>query len=107
MTTEVKNAAPLFAALGDETRLALVSRLSRGGPASIATLAEGSDLTRQAIAKHLGVMEKARLIRRERRGRESVCRLDTQRLAQARKSLEAISRQWDASLARLKAFVEE
>jgi DNA-binding transcriptional ArsR family regulator len=102
-----KGSARLFAALGDETRLDLVSRLCAGGPASIATLAAGSKLTRQAIAKHLRVMEKARLIHRSRQGRESVCRLDRQSLDVAQRRLETIAKQWDNVLGRLQAFVED
>jgi DNA-binding transcriptional ArsR family regulator len=105
--TSPKAAARLFAALGDETRLHLVSRLSAGGPASIATLAAGSKLTRQAISKHLRVMEKARLIHRTRQGRESVCRLDPQSLDAAQRSLDLIGRQWDGALERLRTFVED
>jgi DNA-binding transcriptional ArsR family regulator len=102
-----KISARLFAALGDETRLHLVSRLSTGGPASIATLAAGTKLTRQAISKHLRVMERARLIHRTRQGRESVCRLDPQSLDAAQRSLGAIAKQWDDALGRLRAFVED
>jgi DNA-binding transcriptional ArsR family regulator len=99
--------APVFAALGDETRLRLVARLCRDGPQSIARLTEGSRVTRQAIAKHLRVMEHARLVRCTRRGRESVWQLDQQRLADARRYLDQISTQWDDALSRLRAFVEE
>jgi DNA-binding transcriptional ArsR family regulator len=99
--------APLFAALGDETRLRLVARLSNQGPQSIARLTEGSRVTRQAVAKHLRVMEHARLVRCTRRGRESVWQLDLHRLADARHYLDEISAQWDNALARLRAFVEE
>lgn len=102
-----KVSARLFAALGDETRLHLVSRLCAGGPASIATLAAGSKLTRQAISKHLRVMEKAHLIHRSRRGRESVCHLDPQSLDTAQRSLGVIAKQWDDALGRLRAFVED
>ena len=102
-----KLSARLFAALGDETRLRLVSRLCAGGPASIATLAAGSKLTRQAISKHLRVMEKAHLIHRTRQGRESVCRLDPQSLETAQRNLDLISKQWDGALARLQSFVEK
>jgi DNA-binding transcriptional ArsR family regulator len=99
--------AHLFAALGDETRLRLVTRLSGEGPQSIARLTEGSRVTRQAIAKHLRVMEQAKLVHCSRRGRESVWELDRRRLADARRYLDQISAQWDDALARLKAFVEE
>ena len=99
--------ALLFAALGDETRLRLVSRLCGQGPMSITKLTAGSRVTRQAITKHLRVMEEARLLHRTRRGRESVWRLDEQRLDDARRYLDLISRQWDEALARLKKFVED
>ena len=102
----LKAAAPVFAALGDETRLRLVSRLCAGGPASIARLTAGSSVTRQAIAKHLQVLAGAGLVRSSRRGRERVWELRPRRLLQARASLEVLSRQWDETLGRLKAFVE-
>ena len=100
-------AAPIFAALGDETRLALVARLGASGPLSISRLTEGSAVTRQAITKHLNVLAEAGLVRGERRGRESVweCRPDP--LEAARRFLEQVSRQWDERLERLRAFVEE
>ena len=96
----------MFAALGDETRLRLVSRLSHDGPMSIARLADGFAITRQAITKHLRVMEGAGLVRSEQQGRESVWQLEQKRLADARRQLEAISAQWDETLDRLKIFVE-
>jgi DNA-binding transcriptional ArsR family regulator len=98
--------APLFAALGDETRLLLVARLSTEGPQSIVKLTEGSQVTRQAIAKHLRVMEHARLVHCNRRGRESVWELDRQRLTDARRYLDQISAQWDDALERLRNLVE-
>jgi DNA-binding transcriptional ArsR family regulator len=100
-------AAPVFAALGDDTRLRLVARLCEGGPQSIARLAVGSDVTRQAITKHLRVLADAGLARSVREGREQVWQLEPRRLAAARRYLDAISRQWDDALDRLKHFVEE
>lgn len=99
-------AAPLFAALGDETRLRLVSSLCKGGPTSIARLTEGTDVTRQAITKHLRVMEGAGLVRASWRGRESLWELEPERLEDARRCLDVISKQWDAALGRLKKLVE-
>jgi DNA-binding transcriptional ArsR family regulator len=99
--------APVFAALGDETRLRLVSRLCDGGPQSIARLTAGSAVSRQAITKHLSLMEAAGLVSGTRRGREQVWQLRHQRLAEARRHLEQISRQWDDALARLRALVED
>jgi DNA-binding transcriptional ArsR family regulator len=99
--------APVFAALGDETRLRLVSRLCDGGPQSITRLTAGSAVSRQAITKHLRLMEAAGLVSGTRRGREQVWQLRRQRLAEARRHLEQISRQWDDALARLRALVED
>lgn len=101
------NAAPIFAALGDETRLALVARLGREGPLSIAKLTERTTITRQAVAKHLRVLEGAGVVVGSRDGRESVWTLETKRLEDARAHLDVISRQWDDTLERLRAFVED
>jgi DNA-binding transcriptional ArsR family regulator len=102
-----KDSAPLFAALGDETRLRLVARLSDDGPMSITKLSARFRVTRQAITKHLLVMEQAGLVRSTRRGRESVWQLQHQRLADARRYLTLISKQWDSALSRLRKFVED
>ena len=102
-----KNSAQLFAALGDETRLRLVARLCDGGPMSISKLTEGSKVTRQAITKHLRLMEGSGLVRGHRHGRESVWQLDRRRLEDARRYLDTISKQWDDALVRLRAFVED
>lgn len=107
MPRNSQSAATLFAALGDETRLALVKRIGDDGPLSITTLTEGSSITRQAITKHLRVMQQAGLIRSVRQGRESLWQLDQQRLKHARHYLEQISAQWDDALDRLRNFVEE
>jgi DNA-binding transcriptional ArsR family regulator len=102
-----KGSAHLFAALGDETRLGLVSRLCDHGPMSITRLAAGSSVTRQAITKHLRVMEGSGLVRCRRRGRESIWQLDWRRLGDARRYLDSISRHWDDALHRLREFVED
>lgn len=102
----LRSAAPVFAALGDRTRLALVARLSRGGPASIADLTEGVLVTRQAVTKHLKVLADAGLTRSHRRGRERVWQLEPTRLEAARRCLDNLSAQWDSSLSRLRAMVE-
>ena len=101
-----RDSAPVFAALGDPTRLRVVDRLSSGGPASIAALTAGSGVSRQAVAKHLRVLAGAGLVRGSRQGRESVWELETRQLAEARRYLDAVSGKWDAALGRLKAFVE-
>jgi DNA-binding transcriptional ArsR family regulator len=101
------DAAPLFAALGDETRLRLVTRLCDDGPMSIAELTEGSQVSRQAVTKHLRVMEEVGLVHVTRQGRETVWELEPRRLEHARRHLESISAQWDEALSRLKSFVED
>ncbi len=98
--------ARLFAALGDPTRLGLVTRLCREGPASVARLTSGTTVTRQAIAKHLRVLDRAGLVRGRRRGRESLWELEPRRLELARRYLDLASRRWDETLARLRAAVE-
>ena len=100
-------AAPVFAALGDSTRLGLVRRLSTEGPLSITRLSEGSGMTRQAITRHLHALGKVGLVRDTREGREHVFSLDLKRLEVARQYLDHVSAQWDSAAARLKAFVEE
>jgi DNA-binding transcriptional ArsR family regulator len=103
----ITRAAPIFAALGDDTRLALVARLCARGPQSITQLTAGANVTRQAITKHLDVLADAGLVHDVRRGRERIWDLDTDRLAEASRWLDRISSQWDEALARLKTFVEE
>jgi DNA-binding transcriptional ArsR family regulator len=101
-----RSSAILFAALGDQKRLWLVSRLCHGGPSSITRLATGARITRQAVTKHLRLMEEAGLVRSSRHGRERVWQLEQRRLEEARRYLNQISAQWDEALERLRAFVE-
>jgi DNA-binding transcriptional ArsR family regulator len=100
-------AAPVFAALGDTTRLRLVARLCVEGPLSISDLSDGAKVTRQAITKHLQALAGAGLVRGSRRGRERIWELEPRRLDKARHWLDQISGQWDAAIDRLKAFVED
>lgn len=100
-------AAPVFAALGDETRLRIVAQLCQHGPQSIVRLTESTDVSRQAITKHLYVLEEARLARSTRTGRESIWELQPGRLEEVRRYLNQISAQWDRALERLRAFVEK
>jgi DNA-binding transcriptional ArsR family regulator len=105
--TRLANAAPVFAALGDTTRLRVVARLCVHGPQSITHLSEGSRVTRQAITKHLHALADAGLVRGRRHGRERIWELEPEGLAMARRCLDQISEQWDAAIDRLKAFVEK
>jgi len=100
-------AAPVFAALGDATRLNLLARLRDGRPRSIVELTDGLGLTRQGVSKHLRVLEDAGMVKSKRIGRESRFVFEPDGLAQARAHLERASRQWDRALERLRALVEE
>ena len=98
--------APVFAALGDRTRLILVGKLCLGEPLSISELSRGSRLTRQAVTKHLRVLEHASLVHSARRGRRMLFRFSPKPVRDAADCLEAVSGQWDQALARLKSLVE-
>lgn len=102
----IKNSAPIFAALGDHTRLHLVDRLCNGGPLSITALTEGSRVTRQAITKHLHVLEEAGLVHSLRSGRETLWELTPEQLRDAQRFLDTLSERWDDALARLKSKLE-
>lgn len=106
-TRRFDGAAPIFAALGDETRLGLVARLAGAEALSISRLTENTGVTRQAVTRHLEVLADAGLVRDEHRGREHLWRLEPARLAIARRSLDQISRWWDEKLSALRASVEE
>ena len=101
-----KRSARVFAALGDETRLHIVTRLGAAGSLSIVSLTTGTGVTRQAVTKHLRKLARAGLVRGRRAGRETLWQLEPNELDAARQALDQISAQWDAGLARLKAFVE-
>ena len=98
--------AGVFAALGDPIRLRLVAALCAGGAFSIAQLTERTEISRQGVTKHLQVLAGAGVVSDAKLGRERLWQLEPRRLEEARRSLEAIGREWDAALARLKAFAE-
>lgn len=100
-------ALPLFVALGHEARLAMVARLSEEGPLSIAELTRGTDLTRQAVTKHLVALEEAGLLRSSRLGRQRIWELVPRRLDEAQRHLQSISEQWDRAIDRLRVHVED
>jgi DNA-binding transcriptional ArsR family regulator len=101
-----KARAPVFAALGHRARLALVHRLSSGRPCSISALTAGSRLTRQAVTKHLHVLERAGIVRSVQAGRESLFEYIPEPVAELRDYLDSVSRHWDQALERLRSFVE-
>ncbi len=98
--------APIFAALGDETRLRLIVVLCAGGGVSIAQLTSGMGITRQAVTKHLHVLADAGLVRDSKVGRERLWEFEPTQLEEVRRSLDAIARQWDHALDKLKMAVE-
>jgi DNA-binding transcriptional ArsR family regulator len=104
--SSVRAKAAVFAALGDETRLSLLAKLCDGQRYSIAQLTEGTRLTRQAVTKHLRVLERVRIVHGTRAGRESLFSFDPQPMIDMKEYLELVSKQWDGALARLKTLVE-
>ena len=105
-TSALRNSAPVFAALGDETRLRLIAVLCAGGAMSIAQLTSGTEITRQAVTKHLHVLADAGLVHDVKAGRERLWEFEPTQLENARRSLDAIAQQWDHALTRLKASLE-
>ena len=99
--------SPIFAALGDVTRLQLVHRLGEGGPRSIAQLASGLNISHQGVTKHLRVLENSGLIQAQRVGRERQYSCAPNVLKEARNYLDNIGDQWEGALLRLQAFVED
>ena len=100
------NPAPVFAALGDATRLQLVARLNDGRSRSIAQLTNGLDLSRQGVTKHLGVLEQAGIVSSNSVGREKRFKFAPESIGIAQSYLDTVSRQWDEALSRLHVFVE-
>ena len=96
----------MFGALGDQTRLALLTKLASGRRYSIAELTEGTNLTRQAVTKHLRVLERVRLVHGRKEGRESLFEFDPKPVLEMRQYLDRVSRHWETALDRLKTFVE-
>jgi DNA-binding transcriptional ArsR family regulator len=103
----MRKSASIFAALGDETRMRLIAVLCAGGALSITQLTDGTDITRQAVTKHLQVLSDAGLVHDVKIGRERRWEFEPTELETARRALDQIAQQWDHALARLKALVEE
>jgi len=106
-TASERTVADVFFALGDGTRLSVVRKLGKGGAMSATALSDGAKVTRQAIVKHLQVLEGAGLVTHEKRGREVLYALDARRLEEARAFLEGVSAAWDRAIDRLRQLVEE
>jgi DNA-binding transcriptional ArsR family regulator len=107
MPRAIKTRSLVMAALGDETRLSMISKLTNGKRQSISHLTAGTNLTRQAVTKHLHVLENAGIVRSIRVGRENQFELEPKPIDDVRQYLEYVSKQWDSALARLKSFVED
>ena len=99
--------ANTFAALGDETRLALIAKLCLVSPQSISQLAYGANLTRQAVTKHLQILEKVGLVKSARKGRETLFEFDAAPIETMTQYLELVSQQWEKKLTDLQTFLEE
>lgn len=107
MAAKRRTHALVFAALGDPTRLSLVAKLCTGQPRSISQLTRRSKLTRQAITKHLRVLESAGIVHSLRAGRQSLFEFDLAPIVELREYLAFVSEQWDQALSRLKAFIQD
>ena len=104
----LSRAAPIFSALGDRVRLAMVARLCRDGPLPTVELKQcAGGVSRQGVTKHLQVLRDAGLVESDRVGRDRQWRLQAQQFATIRDTLDWISAQWDERLERLRAFVED
>jgi DNA-binding transcriptional ArsR family regulator len=102
----LERSVPIFAALGDETRVKLIAVLCVGGAMSITQLTAGTDMTRQAVTKHLAVLAQAGLVKDAKVGRERLWEFEPNQLDEARRSLQMIASQWDSALERLRLMVE-
>lgn len=98
--------APLFAALGDPTRLKLVAILCAGGAFSIVQLTANTEMSRQGVTKHLQVLADAGVVRNMKLGREVLWQLEPRQIEEAKRMLEKIGREWELALGRLKTFAE-
>lgn len=105
--SRLESNAPVFAALGDPTRLALVSRLCADGPLPTVRLKQATSVSRQAVTKHLRMLEDSGIVKSERVGRDRLWRIESRRLTEVRRYLDQISAQWDETLERLRKFVED
>ena len=106
-TSRLTKTAPIFAALGDPVRLAMIARLCRDGPLPTIRLKQGTPVSRQGVTKHLRMLEDAGLVQSQRVGRDRLWQIETRQLTEVRRFLDQISAQWDLTLERLRRFVED
>jgi len=106
-TVRAEQLTPVFAALGDKTRMHIVTRLAQGEARSIAQLASGLDISHQGVTKHLKVLERSGLVHAQRVGRERLYTCELALVREAGDYLDEVAREWDEALRRLQRFVEE
>jgi DNA-binding transcriptional ArsR family regulator len=94
-----------FAALGDPTRIDIVTRLSRGS-ATVSELAQPYSMSLRAVLKHIETLEDAGLVRTEKTGRVRRCELERQRLDEAARFVEQVRKRWDRRLDRLESYLQ-
>lgn len=104
---KIIKAAPIFSALGEPNRLRIVTRLAQEGPQSIVNLTDSTEVSRQAVTKHLTALEEAGLVKSLKEGRERIWSLNTDKLSEAQQYLSTISKQWDDILENLRSYVED
>ena len=99
--------ATVFRALGDPVRLEMVKRLSAGAPFTISSIAEGFDISRQGVRKHLQVLADANLVKLKPMGRDVFVQLSPENLEKAKAFIAQLEKDWDVRLHSLKRFVED
>jgi DNA-binding transcriptional ArsR family regulator len=97
----------VFAALADPTRLEVLNRLARGGPATATQLSSDMPISRQAVAKHLAALDAAGLVEREASGREVRYTFDPEPLGDVVRWAEGVGDTWDRRLGRLSKSLDK
>lgn len=96
----------LWSAIGDPTRRRMLDLLLAGGPGTATSLSEQLPVTRQAVAKHLGVLDRAGLVHGSTTGREKRYQIDDAQFARAVAQLTEVGEAWDGRLSRIKRLAE-
>ena len=106
MSTAVRDNSALWAAIGEPTRQSVINRLLDDGPGTATSLAAELPVTRQAVAKHLTVLDRAGLVEARKHGREVRYALKIARLMEASEELAKLASQWDKRLLKIKQLAE-
>jgi ArsR family transcriptional regulator, cadmium/lead-responsive transcriptional repressor len=104
MTTQAGD--ELWSAIGDPSRRRVLDLIVSNGEVSASWLADHVAFSRQAVSKHLVVLEQAGLISRRKQGREVLCRVQADRLDQATRAMAELAAQWDRRLDMIKRLAE-